>query len=198
MRSRLLLDAGGVLVSVEVTTALFASLGLPHDMIWEVWQANYRVPFWRGEISIEQALVGIRGWAEAMRRLRPELGGQLTDFDAHRHMNLLPWAFEAAALPCRKAILSNHRHEWLLPAIRPIVSSFDAIFVSDMIRTRKPEPEAFLFALRAWGVQDPTSVIFVDDQDQNLEQASELGMRTLKADPASRGWIDDAKMMLET
>lgn len=180
---RLLLDAGGVLVTNEVMTAFFTTLGLPQDVAWAEWQANYRAPFWRGELGITEA------WAE-LHDARP------TGYDPHQHMGLLPWALEAATLLCRKAILSNHRHERLLPAIRPISGHFDAVFVSDMLRTRKPEPAAFHFALCAWGVYDPGEGIFVDDQVQNLDQAAAMGMLVVKANPASRSWIDVVKGLL--
>ena len=180
---RLLLDAGGVLVTNGVMTAFFATLGLPQEAAWAEWQARYRAPFWRGEIGIDETFDQMRSWATSQ-------GGRHVPYDPHQHMTLLPWAHDAAVLPCRKAVLSNHRHEWLLPALRPIASQFDAIFVSDMLRTRKPEPAAFTFALCAWGVHDPSEVIFVDDQAQNLDQARSMGMRVVKADPASRSWVD--------
>lgn len=78
-------------------------------------------------------------------------------------------------------IISNHRHEWLLPVLAR--SGFDAVVdrieVSSLGGRVKPDPSAWEVLL-ADGT--PASrVAVVDDQRANLESAEALGMTAIAA-----------------
>ena len=47
----------------------------------------------------------------------------------------------------------------------------------------KPDPRAYEAALTALGDPDPATVVFVDDQQDNLRGAEECGMVTVLFDP---------------
>lgn len=60
---------------------------------------------------------------------------------------------------------------------------FDAVIISGEVGLRKPQPEIFLMAANAIGV-DPSDCVFVDDFRVNVEGAERLGMTgVLHRDP---------------
>lgn len=178
---RLLLDAGGVIVDQRTVESLLAGFGLTRTS--SVWRGELRRPLWRGEMSLMQA-------AELL--LRRYGSGDERRLHEYTLPGLLPWAHEAVSLGMRTAILSNHRHEWLLPALAPLRDNLDAVFVSSLIGECKPDDAAFLKVCALWHCE-PREVVFVDDQNENLETASRLGMRVVRANPESRTWIDTVR-----
>lgn len=78
-------------------------------------------------------------------------------------------------------VVSNHRHEWLLPVLaecgfEPVV---DRIEVSSLTGRVKPDPSAWA-ALLADGLP-PSLALAVDDQQANLDAAAGLGITTVRA-----------------
>ncbi len=86
-------------------------------------------------------------------------------------------------------VISNHRHEWLLPVLA--AQGFDAVVdrieVSSLCGRVKPDPGAWEVLL-ADGTP-PGRVAVVDDQARNLDSARGLGITAIAAtgDP---GWAD--------
>jgi FMN phosphatase YigB (HAD superfamily) len=78
-------------------------------------------------------------------------------------------------------VISNHRHEWLLPVLA--AHGFDAVVdrieVSSMCRRVKPDPGAWA-ALLADGTH-ADRVAVVDDQARNLDAARGLGITAFAA-----------------
>lgn len=86
-------------------------------------------------------------------------------------------------------VVSNHRHEWLLPVLaawgfEPVV---DRIEVSSLTGRVKPDPSAWA-ALLADGLP-PSLVLAVDDQQANLDAAASLGITAVRAG-GDAAWAD--------
>lgn len=86
-------------------------------------------------------------------------------------------------------VVSNHRHEWLLPVLaewgfEPVV---DRIEVSSLTGRVKPDPSAWA-ALLADGLP-PSRAIAIDDQQANLDAAASLGITAVRAG-GDTAWAD--------
>ena len=62
---------------------------------------------------------------------------------------------------------------------------YDALVVSEHERLRKPDPAIYGLMIARLGVE-PTSCVFVDDIDTNLDPARRLGMTTVLAEDAQQ------------
>jgi len=79
------------------------------------------------------------------------------------------------------AILSdtNPNHAEVLER-RGVYTPFQPhVFLSHQTGSRKPHPDAYLTALTAMGVSNPSSVLFIDDRLPNLDAAKQLGLQTV-------------------
>lgn len=179
----LVLDVHGVLLNrpfVRLLAHIARSSGEPLGALRERWRRELRAPAWRGEIdddTLWHRLSGAREsadvWSERLERLvrRRRAANELARWRTHVPI----W------------LLTNHRTHWLTPRlermrIRPHV---DRVLVSDRIGALKPEPRAFA-PIVDHGV-DPRSIVFVDDQQRNLEAAERLGCRVVSA--AGPHWV---------
>lgn len=180
----LLLDAGGVLLANNMTavrkfTAVKAGVALTEvDDFWE----SLRRPLWTG--NRDEAELWVR-WEERFGR---EIARQAPRL-ARESLRPLARARAALQLPARRRILSNHLSAWLLPALRShqFLDRVEDVAVSDATGVCKPDREAFAMALERAEVTG-AEVLFVDDQQRNLDAASRLGIRTLLADPVG-AWV---------
>lgn len=59
---------------------------------------------------------------------------------------------------------------------------FDALYLSYLMRLRKPDPEAFLHVCRSEGIA-PTACVLFDDSTSNCASARELGIRAVHVTP---------------
>lgn len=66
----------------------------------------------------------------------------------------------------------------------PMAGLFDVLHFSHRTGRRKPEAEAYLAMALALGAE-PRRIVFVDDQQRNLEAASAVGMIALCGEPGS-------------
>jgi dCTP deaminase len=197
---RLLLDAGGVLVTegsvVEALLGQVASLAVEQSdrngdmpilfedqcrIVRAFWDSSIRVDLWSGRIGIN----------DAVGRLRTQFSITSEIVWNPHELKPLPWAERALKLlPSRTAVLSNHRSEWLLPAFARFGWSVPA-FVSDQLGFVKPDRGIYSHCLARWGVTNPSEVLFVDNKQANVDAAIELGMHGLLADPEGK-WVDEA------
>ena len=92
-------------------------------------------------------------------------------------------------------VVSNHRHEWLLPMLDDagFTAVVDRIEVSSLTGRVKPDPAAWE-ALLADGTP-PGRAAVVDDQQPNLDSARALGLTALRADGGT-GWADQVDAWL--
>jgi putative hydrolase of the HAD superfamily len=81
----------------------------------------------------------------------------------------------------RLALLTNNVREWepLWRAMLPVDEIFEVVVDSAWVGMRKPEPEIYRLALDRLGGVAPERALFVDDNEQNVEAARELGMRAV-------------------
>jgi putative hydrolase of the HAD superfamily len=180
----LLLDAGGVFLPEDnAIESLVSELlsryytGKAHAIRLQhfglLWTKKWRNAFWSGQITFEDFAKVLGKFAKAQpdtieARLRA------------RSIKVQPYAPWLANLQIRTAVLSNHRHEWLLPACEKARLRFDHIFVSSEIGAVKPDPKAWEYVLNFYGLP-PEDVLFVDDQQRNIDVADRLGLATVHA-----------------
>lgn len=78
-------------------------------------------------------------------------------------------------------IIEDHRHH------------IESMTVSSQVGYCKPHP--IIFDQVITKLNSTRSILFVDDQDKNLHQASCLGWKTLQAD-AKGNWIEKVMLLL--
>lgn len=83
-------------------------------------------------------------------------------------------------------LLSNHRPEWILNVLNPVLSHFKTLTISSEAGVCKPDIGIFRIAQAK--LPPGAAVIFVDDQEKNLVPARTLGWQTLLADEEG-SWI---------
>jgi putative hydrolase of the HAD superfamily len=82
----------------------------------------------------------------------------------------------------RMALLTNNIREWepLWRRMLPVEEIFEVIVDSAFVGVRKPEPGIYELTLeRIGGGIGPPECLFVDDVEQNIAAARELGMATV-------------------
>lgn len=94
-------------------------------------------------------------------------------------------------------VISNHRHEWLLPvlAAHGFDDVVDRIHVSSLGGRVKPDPGAWEVLLADGVTADRVAV--VDDQEPNLAAARSLGMTAIAA-TGDLAWADHLDAWVET
>ena len=89
-------------------------------------------------------------------------------------------------------IISNHRHEWLMPVLgrTGLDAVVDRIEVSSLTGRVKPHPSAWEALIDDGTPAERVAV--VDDQAANLDAARHLGITAIAADPDDAGarWAD--------
>lgn len=194
--TRLLLDAGGVLLSdgtaVDRLIQRVASESDTADKVVRAfWKDAVRELLWTGAISLDYALGLMNGRFGTKCKWEKQ------------EISPLPWAAEALALHPQSWILSNHLDEWLGEALAKIpgltasrfVDLAGRVLVSNRIGALKPHAAAYHAALERMKAE-ASEVLFVDNKADNLEAAGRIGMHTLLADPEGQ-WVARAREILE-
>lgn len=73
---------------------------------------------------------------------------------------------------------------------------FDPVILSYEVKVAKPESEVYELALARLAVE-PKAVVYVDDQEECLQPAAELGIKIIKADTPSQIIHDMSRILLE-
>ena len=78
----------------------------------------------------------------------------------------------------RLAILTNNVREWepLWRSKLPLDEIFETIVDSAWVGMRKPDPAIYRLALETLGGVAPEQALFIDDNEDNVRAAAELGM----------------------
>ncbi len=191
-RPQLVLDIGGVLatnLAPMLWQRLAAVSGLPQAELYAVYKQQHSRRLWRGELSERQFWGWIReqapDWTDELGR---ELIGQcLQPLPA---LERLPQWQQTADVH----LMSNHLLAWAEPAFSNHSHLLSSITISSEIGASKPDRAIFEHV----AIQLPADslVLFVDDQQRNLDQATALGWRTLLADEQG-AWADAVLPMLE-
>lgn len=188
----LLLDFGGVLLLTpfELRAEAERSLGMapgtlswagpfdpPSDLLWQQWQAGEVTE--RDYWALRAASYGLETQTFMAGFFEP--GG---DHLVRREMWDLVRGYQASG--GRAAILTNdlrafHGTEWLESIT--VLGEIDILIDASVTKVLKPDPRAYEAALVALGEPDPASVVFVDDQRNNLRGAQACGMVAVFFDP---------------
>ena len=184
---------GGVVLDlfVERSFAALLSLGVPADMLTESgclmneWMMQYD----RGDITTDEMFGYIKSFIPAA--VREELGAEL-DCEVQRIWNLMLGDIPAAKLQrlaalrqsgYRVVMLSNtNSGHW--PRIEQLFveaggklpsECFNSLYLSFLMRSRKPDPEIFLSLIGNEGVE-AADCLFFDDSAENCAAARALGI----------------------
>jgi putative hydrolase of the HAD superfamily len=189
----LIFDLGGVVIDlfVDRTFAAMAALGVPAEMLTErgCLMNSMMMQFDRGDITADEMFGYIKSFLPAA--LREKTGAGL-DGEIQRVWNLMLGDIPAdklqrlAALRSagyRVVMLSNtNSGHW--PRIEQLFMEtggklpsecFDALYLSYLMRRRKPEPGIFLTLLESEGVE-AADCLFFDDSAENCAAARALGI----------------------
>lgn len=103
-------------------------------------------------------------------------GEQLANPDVPAHLRSLREAFNDLKI----GILSNYVTRWVLETMQRfgIRAYFDAVVVSDEIKVRKPEREAYIKGAKALGLE-PEDCTYVGDSIKHLVGAQNAGMKVI-------------------
>ena len=176
---------GNVLIrwpAAAVRKDIQKELGLNNDQ-FNLFVQKYILRLSKGEISEEEL------WAEAQKdfglravSVSENLLARKFQADAIVYSDVLEFAKKLKKDGYKIAILSNtiSAHEKVC-INKGVTEPFDHIFLSYQVGLRKPDPKFYYYVLDKLGVK-PTEALFIDDIKENVEAASNLGIRTIWAD----------------
>ena len=189
----LIFDLGGVVIDlfVDRTFAAMVALGVPAEMLTEQGcLMNARMmQFDRGDITTDEMFAYIKSFIP--QSIADKLGKEL-DIEVQRVWNLMLGDIPVAKLQ-RLAALRGAGHRVVMlsntnsghwPRIEELFAQacgkspaecFDALYLSYLMRRRKPEPEIFLSLLASEGV-DAADCLFFDDSAENCAAARAVGI----------------------
>jgi FMN phosphatase YigB (HAD superfamily) len=186
--SLLILDLGGVLFDIEFERTRQALLALPGYNGTPInfgveQQSDIFVSYDRGDISTAQFREGLRslyGFTcddSDLDRAWCAILDKGLFVDAVQRVQRFKDTYGAE----RTVILSNISELHHLDSAQrciPVFDAVDQVYLSYVIRLRKPDPQAFLHVCRAEGYAT-ASTILVDDSWGNCAAASQLGISTI-------------------
>jgi HAD superfamily hydrolase (TIGR01509 family) len=190
-KPQLILDIGGVLVT-NVSPLFWQELSvnseISYDELITRYKRDIRENLWSGKISEEEFWTWLCDQIPSIEsdKARAMLHSNLKPLPALEHLSR--WSQFADI-----HLFSNHRLEWIVPTIITIQDYVKSITVSSAVGCCKPHPA--IYTKVASYLHTDAMILFVDDQDKNLKQASILGWKTLLAD--SKGeWISKVMPLL--
>lgn len=142
-------------------------------------------------------------YGTTLRGLREEYGINENDFLAYVHDIPLEQYLEVdpklasilEMFPGRKAIFTNADTNHARRVLRRLGVNTYFEQIIDILRIHpycKPMPEAFQLALQTAGVREPANCVMIDDSEQNLRAAHDLGMVTIRVGTEERADFVDA------
>ncbi len=111
---------------------------------------------------------------EQLRQMDLDLWSRIDD-------EMIAWLEQIHSAGFKTAILSNMPTDMADHVRRTYqwIDYFDHHIFSGEVRSVKPEPEIYEHCIAALKVQ-PSEALFIDDRDENLEQARAIGCRTIR------------------
>jgi len=165
----------------EDVQRLASVLGAPADEVDRVmWK--HRMPYDRADLSATEYWNMVA--AECSRTLTRDQIESILEIDARSWARPHPatphWVAQMRAAGLRTAILSNMPlpiREYL-DAECAWLPQFDQRTFSCDVRCAKPEREIFVHCLEGLGAE-PGEALFLDDREENVRAAEELGIQTV-------------------
>ncbi|WP_461033121.1 HAD family hydrolase [Streptomyces mayteni] len=203
----LVCDYGGVLTNplLETYQAFADRTGIPLETIATAFAAATRrygvtpmADLETAAITEEQMVrrVVAEMPIEAVGRLEGRSFGELWFLGRHANEQLVTFLRTVREDGRRVALLTNNAREWepRWRATLPVDELFDLVVDSSVERIRKPDPEIYRRLLERLGAE-PSSCLFVDDTEENLVPARELGMHTVHFDHTSQAVKEIAALL---
>jgi putative hydrolase of the HAD superfamily len=188
----IIFDYGNVLCEPqppEDTQAIAAALGLANDKFHEIYWRD-RVAYDQAGLSAEEYWNGVAGRLLDIVEIK-----KIVELDnkswTHPREKMISWVQVARQKGLRTALLSN------LPVpLRdtlekncPWLPRFDVRTYSCTIGKTKPDPEIYRACIRELGVKPP-EIVFLDDRQDNVNGAIELGIQGLLFESPERAALD--------
>ena len=177
-------DWGGVLTlppSPDILARMYGLVGLDADTFGAVWLRHRRV-YDLGQVDAAEywRRVGV----EARRTFDAATLRTLRELDAAcfetPNPAMVAWLGGLKSANRRLALLSNTPHEqWT--ALQPTLTwlpLLDAVVLSCDLRIAKPDPKIYAHCLERLSIA-PGETLFVDDREENVAAARDLGMHAL-------------------
>ena len=182
---------------------------MPTQQDWDLLAQTARIPlttlfacYWKFREEYDRANYnGIAYWKRIAHAgghtLADDEATQLIALDNHQWAKENPLAVRLAgqlrAAGIKTAVLSNMQFE-MLGRIRPLfpwLQDFDYQLYSCELGISKPDPQIFLHAARLLKVP-PQQALFLDDRQENLDGAAQVGMRTMlyEGPPSHRALLE--------
>ncbi|MEU6022646.1 hypothetical protein [Micromonospora sp. NPDC047134] len=195
-RSRpvLVLDVCGVLLA-EPMAPLFRVVshdaGTSSDRVEAIFHHSFRDSLWSGhldESAFWPAFAAACGLGQPSLVWRSVLRSAMTPLPAVARLR--DWSTAAQIW-----LLSNHRHEWLVPALQAadMYRFAHRIFISSQTGAVKPGLSAYVQILEQASPGD--CLLYVDDKEVNVEAFKSLGVDSIQADESGSwatvvdGWL---------
>ena len=134
---------------------------------------------------LERGEIGFAEWFQEVSALAADAGVELdlSPMAALREEmvvfpQVLARIFQLRADGYKTALVTNNVREGskMWRSMMPVDELFDVVVDSSEVGVRKPNPAIFELALRALGVDDPATAVFLDDLDSNVDAARAFGM----------------------
>ncbi len=173
----LLFDVMGTLVHDPFYDDLPRALALPFEEILRAKHPSAWIDFELGDLTEEEFLPQFFADGRAYDHAR-----LLSTFEEGFRLlpGIEPLLADLNAVGRRPHLFSNYPEWWRRVEARTSLSRFaDWTFVSCATRRRKPDPEAYLHALRTLEV-GPRDCLFVDDVERNVQTARRLGFDAVR------------------
>lgn len=189
-KPQLVLDLAGVLVSnfsSEVWLKLSEGSEISFQDIREQFN-EIRKDLWTGKIKEEE----FWGWlSQRMKQINKEQARELLiqSLEPLPGLNYLTEWSEIADIH----IVSNHCKEWLEPILERVEPYTRSITISNQVGLSKPDIRIFQHVGKQF--ESGQTVVYIDDQEKNLNPVIELGWKTLLADKEHK-WIEQVEPML--
>ncbi|MGW2643994.1 HAD-IA family hydrolase [Streptomyces sp. NPDC001393] len=189
----LLLDACGVVLGEPMEPlfrAVASSSGLSPTVVAQLFRQRFRDDLWAGrmdETSFWTSLAATCGLERAPAEWRTVLDQSMRAMPVVRR--LPSWGRQA-----RLILVSNHRHEWLVPRLEALALAghFSDVWISSLTGLVKPDRAVYD---RVLGSTDLARTLYVDDKPANVAAARALGVRGLLADADGR-WSEEVDAWL--
>jgi putative hydrolase of the HAD superfamily len=191
----LVLDLGGVVfpsAMPQVIRELAELSGQGERRLWRHFNNHVFQAFWSGRMSVEEFWEGMTAFA-GVPGTRGRWQTEMTERILAPRAALARLADWARVVPL--GILSNHRAEWVRPALEAhgVMDLFGPVLISSETGLVKPDPQAFR-QLADLGPA-PEDVLYVDDRPGALRRAEWFHIRTMEADAEDR-WIERLEAVL--